>query len=73
MSDFFETMVENLETPVPPLTVRSLSRKKNKKKSKIRKLISFEDSDKDSSEDNKTSNRKIFCQYVKSVVIHSRP
>ena len=43
MSDFFEARVENLETPAPPLAVRSLTRKK--KNSKKRKVVSFEDSD----------------------------
>ena len=46
MSGFFETRVENPETPALPLAVRSLTRKK--KNSKKRKAVSFEDSDKDS-------------------------
>ena len=45
-SGFFETRVENLETPAPPPAVRSLTRKK--KNSKKGKDVSFEDSDKDS-------------------------
>ena len=32
MSGFFETRVENLETPAPPPAVRSLSRKKKNSK-----------------------------------------
>ena len=63
MSGFFETRVENLETPAPPPAVRSLTRKKKKKNSKKRKAVSFEDSDKDSSDDEKPSSRKKFCQY----------
>ena len=63
MSGFFETMVENLETPVPPPAVRSLTRKKKKKKSQKQKAVSFEHSNKDSSDDEKPSNRKKFCQY----------
>ena len=55
MSDFFETMVENLETPAPPEAVRSLTWKK--------KFQETEDSDKDSSDDEKPSSRKKFCQY----------
>ena len=63
MSDFFETRVENLETPAPPPAVRSLTRKKKKKNSKKWKAVSFEDSDKHSSDDEKPSSRKKFCQY----------
>ena len=62
MSGFFETRVENLETPAPPPTVRSLTKKKKKKNSKKQKAVSFEDSDKDSSDDEIPLSRKIFCQ-----------
>ena len=59
MSGFFETRVENLETPAPPEAVRSLTRKNSKK----RKAVSFEDSDENSSDDDKPSSRNKFCQY----------
>ena len=58
ISAFFETRIENLETPAPPPAVRSLSRKKKKKNSKKRKAVSFEDSDKDSSDDEKPPSKK---------------
>ena len=58
MSGFFETRVENLETPAPPTAVRSLTRKM--KNSMKWKAVSFEDSDEDSSDDKKPSNRKKF-------------
>ena len=60
-SGIFETRVENLETPVPPPAVRSLTRKK--KNSKKQKALIFEDSDKDSLDNEKPSCRKKFCQY----------
>ena len=44
MSGFFETRVENLETPALSPAVRFLTRKKKQKNSKIRKALSFEDS-----------------------------
>ena len=55
MLDFFETRVENLETPALRPALRSLTRKEKKKNSKKRKAVSFEDSDKDSSDDKKVS------------------
>ena len=61
MSDFFETRVENLETPALLPAVRSLTRKK--KNSKKRKAYSSEDSDEDSSDDEKPPSKKKFCQY----------
>ena len=61
MSGFFETTVENLETPAPPPAARSLTKKKNN--SKKQKAISFEDSDKDFSDDEKPSSKKKFFQY----------
>ena len=61
ISGFFETRVENLETPEPPAAVRSLTRKKQKKHSKKKKADSFEYSDEDSSEDNKPPSKKKFC------------
>ena len=61
MSGFFETRVENLETPATPPTVRSLTRKKKKKNSKKRKAVSFEKSVKDSSDNKKSSSKKKFC------------
>ena len=60
MSGFFETKVDHLETPAPPLAVRSLTRKKKKKKSKKRKAVCFEDSDEDYSDDKKPSSKKKF-------------
>ena len=63
ISGFFETSVENLETPAPPPAVRSLTRKKKKKCSKKQKAVSFEDFDEDSSDDEQPSSRKKFCQY----------
>ena len=57
MSGFFETRVENLETPAPPPVVRSLNRKKKKKNSKKREAMSFENFDKDSSDDKKPQAR----------------
>ena len=62
MSTFFETRVENLETPAPPLAVRSLTRKNTKKNYKKQKDVSFENSDEDSSNDEKSSSRNKFCQ-----------
>ena len=62
MSGFFETRVENLETPAPPPAVRSLTRKKKKKNSKKRKVVFFEDFDKDSLDKEKPFKKK-FCQY----------
>ena len=62
MSGFFETRIENLETPTPPPAVRSQTRKK-KKNSKNRKAFSFEDSDEDSSDEKKPLSRKKFCRY----------
>ena len=53
MSGFFETRVENLETPAPPPAVRILTKKRIKKNSKKRKAVSFEDSDEDCSDDEK--------------------
>ena len=61
MSGFFETRIENLETPAPPPAVRSLTRKK--KNTKKRKAVSVEDFDEDSSDDKKPSSWKKFCQY----------
>ena len=63
ISGFFETRVDNLETPAHPPAMKSLTIKKKKKNSKKRKAVSFEDSDKDSSDDEKPSSRKKFCQY----------
>ena len=63
MSGFFETRVENLETPIPPLAVKSVPRKKKMKHSKKQKAVSFEDFDKDSSDDEKTPSKKKFYQY----------
>ena len=63
MSGFFKTRVEKLETPAPPLVIRSLTRKKKKKSSKKQKAASFEDSAEDSSDDKKPPSRKKFCQY----------
>ena len=63
MSGFFETRIENQETPAPPSAVRNLTRKKKKKNYKKRKAVSFEDSDKDSSDDKKPLSRNKFCQY----------
>ena len=63
MSGFFETRVENLETPAPPPAVRSLTRKNKKKNSKKRKAVFFEYSDEDSSDDETPWKRKKFCQY----------
>ena len=63
MLGFFETRVENLETPAPPPAVRKPSRKKKKKNSKKREAVSFEDSDKDSSDNEKPLRRKKSCQY----------
>ena len=63
MSGFFETKVDHLETPAPPLAVRSLTRKKKKKNSKKRKAVSFEDSEEDSSDDKKHPSKKKFYQY----------
>ena len=60
---FFETRVENLETPAPTPAIRSLTREKKKKHSKKLKAFSFEDSDKDTSDDKKPSSRMAFCQY----------
>ena len=60
---FFETRVENLETPVPPAAVRSLTRKKKKKNSRKRIAVSFEDSDEESADNKKPSSRKKFCEY----------
>ena len=60
---FFETKVENLETPAPPPAVRSLTGKNKKKNSKKRKAVSFVDFDEDYSGDKKPSSRKRFCQY----------
>ena len=61
MLSLFETRVENLETPSPPPTVRSLTRKK--KNSKKQKAVWFQDSDKDSSDNKKLFSKKTFCQY----------
>ena len=58
ISGFFETRVENLETPAPQATVRSLPKKKKKKNSKKRKAASFEDSEID---DEKPQSKKKFC------------
>ena len=63
MSGFFETRVENLETPLHPPAVRSLTRKQKKKNSKKRKAVSLEDSDEDSSDDKKHPSKKKLCQY----------
>ena len=61
MSGFFEIRIENLETPAPPLPVKSLTR--IKKNSKKRKAVSLEDSDKDSSDDEKPPSKNKSCQY----------
>ena len=61
MSGFYETRVENLETPAPPPPVRSLTRKK--KNSKNPKAVSFQDSEEDSSDDETPPSKKKFCQY----------
>ena len=59
--DFFETRVENLETPTPPPAVRSLTKKK--KIPRRGKLSPFEDSDENSSDDKKPLSKKKFCQH----------
>ena len=62
VSGFFQTRVENLETPAPLPAARSLTRKR--RNSKKQKAVSFEDSDKDSSSnDKKPPSKKKFCQY----------
>ena len=63
MSGFFETRIENIETPAPPPAVISLSRKNKKKNSKKQKALSFEDYDKHSSDDKKPLSKRKFCQY----------
>ena len=60
MLGFFETMVDNLETPAPPPAVRSLARKK--KNSKKGNAVFFEASDENSSGNKKPSSRKKFYQ-----------
>ena len=62
MSGFFETRVENLETPAPLPAERSQTRKKKKNFIK-KKAIPFEDSGEYSSEDEKPLSRKKLCQY----------
>ena len=76
LSGFFETRVENLETPAPE---RSLTRKKKKKNSKRQKAVSFEEFDEDSSDDENPQAGRNSVSIMENAVIlqtnvlHSRP
>ena len=72
MSAFFEPSLVKVETPEPPTSLRSLSRKIKKNTSKKREVSAYEDPDNDSSENEKsmgTENTDILW----TSVLHSRP
>ena len=63
MPGFFETRLENQETPVALSTVKKPPKKRKKRYSNKQNTSSYEDFDKDSLEDEKPSITKKFCQY----------